>query len=326
MRISAISNYNYQSNGIKQNSKLPIRVNTFQARLQVPEGRIPVLEDFARLFPKGVKNYSTMEILESIGINCKKDKHGKLIISHYCQPSLLVNFADLGINENRLFQDIKEIEGYANLCDKNLKTLGALERIGGDANFINSRIVKISKLKYIGGNADFCGSQINSLGSIEEIGGSLVIQRSKMTSLGKLKKVGKEMNIGWSKISDLGYLEEVGGSLFIGYTPITSMKNVRKIGGDIDFSCTKVTDIGALEEIGGYADFSGSEITSLRRLRSIGSWADFNGSKIEDIGDLKYIKGVCHADNLVLINRLKVIRDNIGYPDSYLIYIWDECA
>jgi len=278
-------------------------------------------------FPNGLKTYSTQEILEKIGIECKKDEDGLLIISTYKRPhNWWLTFKELGVNENDLFKDIKKIEGRADFYGDGLKNLGNLEEIGGDAYFGSASLTDMGKLKKIKGTADFQYTKMKSLGNIEEVGGDLIIQRSTITDLGKLRKVGGSMNIGWTKISDLGEFEEVGKDLCIYNTPITTLKNLKKIGGSVDFKFTNVDDIGQLEEIEGDANFMGSKIKNLKNLKRIGGYANFSSSNITNIGKLERIDGGCGAygcpKNVII--QLKKIEDSIKYPDWLLKAAWGE--
>lgn len=73
---------------------------------------------------------SAEEILQYVGIETERDKDGFLIISEYRRPSEDFSFDDLGIDENKLFKDIKEIKGNADFMDSKLISLDSLQSIG----------------------------------------------------------------------------------------------------------------------------------------------------------------------------------------------------
>jgi len=76
---------------------------------------------------------SNEQLFNAIGIETKKDKDGKLIISKYKQPSNNFTFEDIGFNEDKLFKDIVEIEGTADFRYSQLTSLGNLKHAGNDA-------------------------------------------------------------------------------------------------------------------------------------------------------------------------------------------------
>ena len=162
---------------------------------------------------------------------------------------------ELGINENKLFQEIKAIEKSANFNGSQLIGLGNLQSIGGNANFIGSQITSLENLQSIGGNAYFNGSQITSLGNLQSIGGNFGNWLPGSRS---------------SQLTDLGKLQSIGGNASFGYFQITNLGNLHSIGGNADFNYSQVSDLGKLQSIGGDAIFTDSQITSLGNLQNIG--------------------------------------------------------
>ncbi len=125
-----------------------------------------------KIAPKDFCDLSTKEILELFGIDVYEDEDKKLIISEYKQPSLDFTFGDLGIDENKMFEDIKEIELDADFEYSDLTNLSTLQRIGGNAYFMNSKIKTADNLRHIEGDANFNDKQVGWLKNIY-IGGCI---------------------------------------------------------------------------------------------------------------------------------------------------------
>lgn len=203
-----------------------------------------------------------------------------LTLDFYTQPGRLnkyaedvldgnISFKDLGINEDKLFENVTYIKGYANFIDSDLTSLHNLQVINGNAVFRESKIKDLGALTRIGGCADFSDSQVTSLNNLEKIGNSATFSYSKLTSLGKLQRIGGTAKFKDSNITDLGELRSIGGSAYFDDSKITSLKHLKKIEGQASFCNSKVTDLGELEIIGGNADFSDSILKELKNLKQI---------------------------------------------------------
>lgn len=262
-------------------------------------------------FPNGLENASTQEILEALGIKCKKDKDGLLIVSHYGSCKSNCSYSDLAIDENKLFKDIKAIEGDAIFEGTRVTDLGNLQSIGGCANFSSSRVLNLGNLRRIGKDADFRNSQITNLAKLESIGNIAWFTNSQVTNLGNLRLIGGSAHFSNSKITDLGNLESIGENAHFDGSQVVSLGNLKTIGRRADFHNSKITslnhlqsigeaawlydsqitDLGDLRSIGDDVDFHNSKITSLGKLESIGGWADFRNSQVKDLGNLKFVGG-----------------------------------
>ena len=128
----------------------------------------------------------------AIGIECQKDEEGCLIISEYRKPNAEFSFYDLGINENKLIKNVKEIKGKGDFSHSELTNLGNLQFIGGRASFEGSKITNLKNLQSIGGCAYFSNSQITDLGDLQTIGGMADFRYSEITDLGELKLRGEK--------------------------------------------------------------------------------------------------------------------------------------
>ena len=78
--------------------------------------------------------------------------------------------------------------------------MGELQSIGGNANFINSKITNLGKLKTIGKSANFFGANITDFGNLKYIGGDVGINE-KLTSK-NLEGIQVNGNIIFEDISD----------------------------------------------------------------------------------------------------------------------------
>lgn len=247
-------------------------------------------------FPKGIENATTQEILESLGIMCKKDYDGLLVISHYGDSEQNYSYSDLGINENKLFNDIKVIEKDADFSKSLITNLGNLQLIGGFVDFSNSKITNIGNLQKINGNAYFSNSQITNLANLQSIGGHADFRCSQVVKLGNLKSIGGYAHFENSKITNLGNLQSIGGDAYFNDSKITNLGSLKLIGGNANFNNSQITDLSNLQTIGGNVYLHWSSITNLGNLQSIGGdvWY-INSSKLKP-NDFDLVK-VCGKIN-----------------------------
>ena len=237
-----------------------------------------------------IKNEDAEKIFNYIGIKTIKDDNGKLILSHYQQPEDF-NFIDLGIKEDKLFEQVSEIRGDANFKNSSLKSLGNLEKIQGSANFTFSKINDLGKLKHIGGNADFEYSSVENLKNLERIDGNANFSYSSVQDLGKLKSIGGNANFYYSNVCIMNNLEEIGGNANFNSTIMKSLYNLKRIGGNVLFGYTHLDSLGELESVGGDVKFISTNFCNLNNLREIGGNLIIQNSKIASITPLKYVGG-----------------------------------
>jgi len=228
IKYSDIAEKHIQNYKLTDNAEIPLE------HLKATKEKIAKIK---KALPKGIENSTTQEILEAVGVKCKKDKDGLLIISHYCIPDADFTFADLGIKENKFFKDIKEIEGYASFS-KDITSLGNLEKIGGIAYIGNKK--SLGKLQSIGGDAYF--GDVESLGKLQSIGGDAHFRNIK--SLGELQSIGGDADFSYSQIKSLGKLKKIGGNADFNYSQITDLGELQRIGKDarIKYSLLKPAD------------------------------------------------------------------------------------
>ncbi len=274
--------------GLKENAK---------EELQHLEKVKRQMKRFKAKFLSGIENASTQKILTKYGIKCKKDSDGLLIISHYGNGKYEFRLSDLEIDENKLFKDIKKIEGDADFSDSKVQNLGKLESIGENAYFANSQIKDLGNLQSIGGHADFRKSQIKDLGNLQSIGGDATFIDSQVQSLGNLQSIGGNANFQDSQVQSLGNLQSIGENANFQDSQIKDLCNLRTIGGWAYFTNSQVQSLGKLQSIGGCAYFSYSQVQSLGNLQSISQDALLRSSQVEDLGNLRTIGGYADFEN-----------------------------
>ncbi|MDP1744342.1 MAG: hypothetical protein Q8L90_02120 [Bacteroidota bacterium] len=96
-------------------------------------------------------------------------------------------------------EKVETIDGFLGISDSDIESLGDLTEITGD--FWTSFHTVFSPLK--------------SLGQLEKIGGDASFRYSNLSDLGNLKYVGGKLSLRDTPISDLGQLQFVGGDLYL---------------------------------------------------------------------------------------------------------------
>ena len=173
-----------------------------------------------------------VEIFNRFGIEAKEDKDGKLTLSEYKQPSVRVTYKDLGVDEEALMANVKEITGNANFSKTSLTNIDSVEKIGGKADLSFSKVKSMKNLKEVGSIAQFNNSLIEELPN--------------------LKYVGAMANLSNTRVKELPALEEVNGNADFQNTPIEKMPALKKVKGDLNIIDTKMTkDDVANVEVGG---------------------------------------------------------------------------
>ena len=249
---------------------------------------------------EAIKKNDVKKIYNYFGTKVEEDKDGYLTISKYVQPSKDYTFKDLGIDENKLLEKVKRIEGDADFSNSQATDLRNLEYIGWCANFRNSQVVDLRNLKHIGIDADFRNSQI--------------------TNLENLKTIGRDAYFSNSQVVDLRSLEYIRGDADFSHSQVTNLKNLNSIGKSADFSNSQAIDLRNLKSIGEFANFSYSRVIDLRNLKSIGEGAIFSHSKVIDLRNLRSIgmsADFSHSQ-VANISKLKLVKDNVFIKNSPL--------
>ena len=239
---------------------------------------------------EAIKKNDVKKIYNYFEIGVEEDKDGYLTISKYVQPSKDYTFKDLGIDENKLLEKVKRIEGDADFSNSQATDLRNLEYIGWCANFRNSQVVDLKNLKHIGIDADFRNSQITNLENLKTIGRDAYFSNSQVVDLRSLEYIRGDADFSHSQVTNLKNLNSIGKSADFSYSQAIDLRNLKSIGEFANFSHSRVTDLRSLKSIGEGAIFSYSKVIDLRNLRSIGMSADFSHSQVANISKLKLVK------------------------------------
>lgn len=188
-----------------------------------------------------IKNNDVEEIFSYFGVKVEKEPQEKnsddnqtyYSISKFNAVHDGITFNDLDIDENKLFERIKKINGNADFAGSEVTDLGVLESIIGDASFENSKIKDLKNLRFVGGDANFKNSNVRYLGDLFTILGNADFENSIIESLSNIKNIGGNARLNHSKISDLGALEKVGGCLNLTGSKVTSYKNLHTVKSDL---------------------------------------------------------------------------------------------
>ena len=239
---------------------------------------------------EAIKKNDVKKIYNYFGTKVEEDKDGYLTISKYVQPSKDYTFKDLGIDENKLLEKVKRIEGDADFSNSQATDLRNLEYIGWCANFRNSQVVDLKNLKHIGIDADFRNSQITNLENLKTIGRDAYFSNSQVVDLRSLEYIRGDADFSHSQVTNLKNLNSIGKSADFSNSQAIDLRNLKSIGEFANFSHSRVTDLRSLKSIGEGAIFSYSKVIDLRNLRSIGMSADFSNSQVANISKLKLVK------------------------------------
>ena len=163
---------------------------------------------------EAIEKNDASSIFEYFGIEVEADKSGLLTISEYRQPSSDITYSDVGIDENKLFEKIKTIQGDADFSNSQVIDLCNLESIGRDAYFSNSQVRNLGNLQSIGEDVFFHDSQVIDLCNLESIGGDAYFSNSQVRNLGNLKSIGGDAYFDYSQITNLGNLKTVRGQVY----------------------------------------------------------------------------------------------------------------
>ena len=187
----------------------------------------------AKIAPKDFNDLTPIELFNLFQIKAQQDKDGLMIISEFRQPDCDFTFSDIGINENKLFEKIKEIKGDADFSYCEATKLGNIKLIGGNANFESSQITTIESPLCIEGNAEFWGSKIKNLGNLKHIKGNADFENSQVENLGNLLYIDGDANFWNCDDINLNQLTRIGGNAIFIKSKIKSLCNLQHINGEV---------------------------------------------------------------------------------------------
>lgn len=158
--LMQVNNSNRKVNNSGKYSNLaPLKHDTvsFGALLKPQLGKTDfqiIQEIKSQLFPKGLEKATAHAIFAAAGIGIKENLDKTFTISHY-RPYVEVDenyirFSELGINENELMKNVKEIANDADFYKSEITELPKLETIGGTAKFLEKSKIKDKEKIHIG--------------------------------------------------------------------------------------------------------------------------------------------------------------------------------
>lgn len=140
---------------------------------------------------------------------------------------------ELYLEDEPVFElnNLVSIKSSLILDETPIKTLGDLQRVGGDLSLYGCRNLRtLNKLEYVGFYLNAGALEdLKDLGELQYVGGDLNIGGTNIETLNKLHTVGKDLFAKRSKLSSLGDLEFIGGHFNIENTPLSRMYSESEI-------------------------------------------------------------------------------------------------
>jgi len=265
-----------------------------------------------------IKNKDYIAIFKYFNIPAKELPNGMLEIGYYCTPNSLFTWKDIGVDENKLFENVERISGHAEFKDTNITTFKKLKCIEGDAHFYHSNVISLGSLEEIKGSVNLVLSKVTSLGELKKIGGDARFGCTEITSLNKLEHVGGDLFIN-NVMSDLGQLEHVGGTFYCDSEELKSLCNIKYIGGDVKLDSVALKSLGALEHIGGNLVLdNNSKINNLGNLKRIDGTLDARFYSLKSLGNLEYIgnNAMFYGAKIKTLDKLKYIGGDADFCEA----------
>ena len=144
-------------------------------------------------------------------------KSGNLILPNY--------YFDIDV----LPEHITEVDGYLNLANTSIQSLGNLKEVKEHLDLSNTPITSLGNLEKVGWSLFLKNTPIESLGNLKEVGGYLYLYNTPITSLGNLKEVGMSLYLNYTPIESLGNLKEVGIALVLSNTPLAEKYSIEQL-------------------------------------------------------------------------------------------------
>lgn len=113
------------------------------------------IEEIKADLANAVAENNVREIFDYFDIGVFINRNGTYGITEYRQPTDDITFSDIGIDEEKLIENVVKISGNADFRKSNLSDLGKIQYIGGRADFRNSKFRPNMKLPKINGKIIF---------------------------------------------------------------------------------------------------------------------------------------------------------------------------
>ena len=275
-----------------------------------------------------IETNDAAKIYEYFGLKTKVEDDGSITLQDYKGFKIPLKY--LGVDENKLFKQVKRINGDATFSHHGeLTSLGGLEYVGGNVTLSNPNIKSLGNLKFIGGRLthnyrfDILDSNLESVNGVKikelvKICNETPDDVEKIFNLCRIKT--KKDKDGLLTISayhpPVEYLLTFNN---LGINPDKLLEKVKRIDGDANFGGDYLTSLGSLESIGGCAIFNASDITSLGKLKTIEGSANFMNSNLTSLDNLETIGGNAYFnENITSLGKLKTIGGDADFSNSKL--------
>ena len=192
------------------------------------------VENCLRDLKYDIINDKFQNIFRYFGVETNKINVNRLIISHYSQPSDDFTFRNLGIDEEKLFENVIRIKGDADFRRTSLTDTKNVKHIWGDCDISRSGIKSFPKLSVIEGNLEAQSSLLKNFGALKTIGGDADCSFCPLNNMNALEYVGGNLDLtGNYRLNSLGNLQHVGGDLYIADSNVKKAKYLKEVGGKI---------------------------------------------------------------------------------------------
>lgn len=239
-------------------------------------------------------------ILNACGIEVKQNEQGEKILTSFHQPSQKYSFADLGVDENKLLQDVVGVDGDFDIADSTVSSLPNLKYVRGSVDMAMKNDVSMPNLQSVGrsvrapytsnidmsslsvinGHANFEGATDVDLSSLVKIADSATFVDAENVMLSNLLYTGDDLDISLSSGIETPKLTDVGGSLIAREADIEDLSSVKFIKGSVDVSDSKVAKLATGIMVDGDIHAENSKLTAIR-IGSVGGSVFIKGTNME---------------------------------------------
>lgn len=144
---------------IKEKQKLNINsaaTSPFEAEKQVKDVLLQAeIDEIKADLADAISKNDIREIFDYFNIGVFIQRNGLYGLSEYRQPSKRITYSDIGIDEEKLIENVVKISGNADFRRSSLKNSGKILSIGGCADFRHSNFTPNMKLPKIDGKIIF---------------------------------------------------------------------------------------------------------------------------------------------------------------------------
>ena len=217
----------------------------------------------------------------------------------------------MGINENKLFEKVKCINGDADFTNSNLMILKSLETVHGKISYDNEslkqQIIKIIKNTL---SSEIANNDARAI--FEYFGIKTCVKSDGKMYLAEYKQPFNNISydeLGLDENDIFRDVEYIKGNADFKHSKLKSLYELIYVGGSLSVMHSDISDIGKLEYVGENASFIDTQnITSLNNLEKVKGFLSLNGSQIRDTGKLKYIGDDVYLNDYLTADDFKDIK------------------